>query len=207
VFSSRKIERRLHEDLALRMLAAGNFPRQRTMGDFRAFHLKELSELFVQVVRLAREMGLAKLGTVAIDGTKVKANASLPSSMQTWWVYRSQACHRRSIPAWPGPPGSRQPARYRTRSWCRPAGLPPGALMAALWWAQFPVPGSRLPPLNRTSSDGPPAAVFRDGEVREARVLAWVAIQSARSAASPCPLRRQSCEVNPIHAARQWPGP
>lgn len=81
VFSSRKIERRLHEDLAFRMLAAGNFPRHRTICDFRAFHLKELSELFVQVVKLAREMGLVKLGTVAIDGTKVKANASRHKAM------------------------------------------------------------------------------------------------------------------------------
>ena len=81
MFSSRKIERRLHEDLAFRMLAAGNFPRQRTICDFRAFHLKELSELFVQVVRLAREMGLVKLGTVAIDGTKLKANASRHKAM------------------------------------------------------------------------------------------------------------------------------
>jgi transposase len=80
-FSSRKIERRLHEDLAFRMLAAGNFPRHRTICDFRAFHLKELSELFVQVVRLGREMGLVKLGTVAIDGTKVKANASHHKAM------------------------------------------------------------------------------------------------------------------------------
>ena len=48
----------------------------RTIRDFRAFHLKELSDLFVQVVRLAREMGLVKLGTIAVDGTKVKANAS-----------------------------------------------------------------------------------------------------------------------------------
>ena len=81
VFSSRKIERRLHEDLAFRMLAAGNFPRHRTICDFRAFHLKELSQLFVQVVRLAREMGLVKLGTVAIDGTKLKANASRHKAM------------------------------------------------------------------------------------------------------------------------------
>lgn len=81
VFSSRKIERRLHEDLAFRMLAAGNFPRHRTICDFRAFHLKELSDLFVQVVRLAREMGLVKLGTVAIDGTKIKANASRHKAM------------------------------------------------------------------------------------------------------------------------------
>ena len=81
VFSSRKMERRLHEDLAFRMLAAGNFPRHRTICDFRAFHLKELSQLFVQVVRLAREMGLVKLGTVAIDGTKIKANASRHKAM------------------------------------------------------------------------------------------------------------------------------
>ncbi|MFN7196489.1 MAG: transposase, partial [Hylemonella sp.] len=81
VFSSRKIERRLHEDLAFRMLAAGNFPRHRTICDFRALHLKELSALFVQVVGLAREMGLVKLGTVAIDGTKVKANASRHKAM------------------------------------------------------------------------------------------------------------------------------
>ena len=81
VFSSRKIERRLHEDLAFRMLAAGNFPRHRTICDFRALHLRELSELFVQVVRLAREMGLVKLGTVAIDGTKLKANASRHKAM------------------------------------------------------------------------------------------------------------------------------
>ena len=81
VFSSRKLERRLHEDLAFRMLGAGNFPRHRTIRDFRALHLKELSELFVQVVKLAREMGLVKLGTVAIDGTKLKANASRHKAM------------------------------------------------------------------------------------------------------------------------------
>jgi len=51
----------------------------RTISDFRAFHLKELGELFVQVVRLAREMGLVKLGTIAVDGTKVRANASRAS--------------------------------------------------------------------------------------------------------------------------------
>ena len=63
VFSSRKIAKKLHEDVAFRVLAAGNFPAHRTIREFRAFHLKELSDLFVQVVRLAREMGLVKLGT------------------------------------------------------------------------------------------------------------------------------------------------
>ena len=81
MFSSRKIECKLHEDLAFRMLGAGNFPKHRTVRDFRALHLKELSDLFVQVVRQAREMGLVKLGTVAIDGTKLKANASRHKAM------------------------------------------------------------------------------------------------------------------------------
>ena len=81
VFSSRKIAKKLHEDVALRVLAAGNFPAHRTIREFRALHLKELSELFVQVVRLAREMGLVKLGTIAVDGTKLKANASRHKAM------------------------------------------------------------------------------------------------------------------------------
>jgi transposase/IS5 family transposase len=81
VFSSRKIARRLHEDIAFRVLAADNFPAHRTIRDFRAQHLAEFTELFTQVVRLAREMGLVKLGTIAVDGTKVKANASRNKAM------------------------------------------------------------------------------------------------------------------------------
>lgn len=81
VFNSRKIERRLHENLEFRMLAASNFPRHRTICDFRALHLKELSNLFVQVVKLTGEMGQVKLGTVAIDGTKFQASASRHKAM------------------------------------------------------------------------------------------------------------------------------
>ncbi len=99
VFSSRKIERRLHEDLAFRMLAAGNFPKHRTIRDFRALHLKEFSELFVQVVRLAREMGLVKLGTVAIDGTKVKANASRHKAMSYGRMQHTEAELKKQIHA------------------------------------------------------------------------------------------------------------
>jgi transposase len=91
VFSSRKMQRRLHEDLAFRMLGAGNFPKHRTIRDFRALHLKELSDLFVQVVRLAGEMGLVKLGTVAIDGTKLKANASRHKAMSYERMQQSEA--------------------------------------------------------------------------------------------------------------------
>ena len=81
VFSSRKLARKLHEDVAFRVLAAGNYPAHRTLSDFRAFHLKELSELFVQVVKLAKECGLVKLGTIGVDGTKIKANASRHKAM------------------------------------------------------------------------------------------------------------------------------
>lgn len=80
-FSSRKIAKKLYEDVAFRVLAAQNFPAHRTIRDFRALHLSEFTELFVQVVRLAREMGLVKLGTIAVDGTKIKANASRHKAM------------------------------------------------------------------------------------------------------------------------------
>ena len=80
-FSSRKIARKLFEDVAFRVLAANNFPAHRTIRDFRALHLAEFTELFVQVVRLAREIGLVKLGTIAVDGTKIKANASRHKAM------------------------------------------------------------------------------------------------------------------------------
>jgi len=91
VFSSRKIASKLHEDVAFRVLAAGNFPAHRTIREFRALHLKELSELFVQVVRLAREMGLVKLGTIAVDGTKLKANASRHKAMSYGHMRKAEA--------------------------------------------------------------------------------------------------------------------
>lgn len=99
VFSSRKLARKLHEDVAFRVLGAGNFPAHRTLSDFRAFHLKELSELFVQVVRLAREMGLVKLGTIAVDGTKIKASASRHKAMSYERMLRAEAELRTQIKA------------------------------------------------------------------------------------------------------------
>jgi hypothetical protein len=80
-FSSRKIAAKLHEDVAFRVLGADNFPAHRTISDFRQRHLSEFRDVFVQVVQLAREVGLVKLGTVAIDGSKVKANASKHKAM------------------------------------------------------------------------------------------------------------------------------
>ena len=80
-FSSRAVARKLEEDVALRMLAAGNFPQHRTVCEFRRRHLAEFSGLFVGVVQVAREMGLARFGKLSVDGTKVRANASKRKAM------------------------------------------------------------------------------------------------------------------------------
>ncbi len=79
--SSRKIEKRLEEDIAFRVLAANNTPDFRTVSDFRKDHLKALAALFVQVLKLCQRAGLVKLGHVSLDGTKVKANASKHKAM------------------------------------------------------------------------------------------------------------------------------
>ena len=81
VFSSRKIQRRLVEDVAFRVLAAGNEPDFRTIADFRKMHLAALKGFFEQVLRLARELGAPRIGRVALDGSKIKANASKHKAM------------------------------------------------------------------------------------------------------------------------------
>ena len=80
-FSSRKLARKLEEDIAFRMLAAGNFPQHRTLCEFRRRHLQDFGAVFAEVVRLARTMGLAGLGRMSVDGTKVRANASKRKAM------------------------------------------------------------------------------------------------------------------------------
>lgn len=81
VYSSRKIARKLEEDVAFRVLAAGNFPKHRTICEFRRRHLKDFKALFIEVVQIARAAGLVSLGTLAVDGTKVRANASKHKAM------------------------------------------------------------------------------------------------------------------------------
>ena len=81
VFSSRRIQRRLVEDVAFRVLAAGNAPDFRTIADFRKTHLPALKGFFEQVLRLARDLGTLRVGRVAVDGSKIKANASKHKAM------------------------------------------------------------------------------------------------------------------------------
>ena len=74
--SSRKIADGMYDDMGLRFLGAGNFPDFRTISNFRKIHHENLAGLFLEVLELCKQAGLVKMGTVAIDGTKVKANAS-----------------------------------------------------------------------------------------------------------------------------------
>ncbi len=81
IFSSRRIQRRLVEDVAFRVLAAGNAPDFRTIADFRKMHLAALQGFFEQVLHLARDLGTLRVGRVAVDGSKIKANASKHKAM------------------------------------------------------------------------------------------------------------------------------
>ena len=78
---SRRIEKKLYEDVAFRVLGAGNYPDHDTIAEFRRRHLEALSRIFVQVLKLCSKVGLVKLGHIAIDGTKMKANASKHKAM------------------------------------------------------------------------------------------------------------------------------
>lgn len=91
VASSRRIARRLVEDVAFRMLAAGNTPDFRTISDFRKTHLKALCGLFVQVLRMCQKAGMVKMGHIALDGTKIKANASKHKAMSYERMHKEEA--------------------------------------------------------------------------------------------------------------------
>jgi len=81
VYSSRKVEKRIQEDIAFRVLAAGNMPDFKCISEFRRRHLSAFKYIFVQVLQLCRKAGLIKMGHVALDGTKIKANASKHKAM------------------------------------------------------------------------------------------------------------------------------
>ena len=79
--SSRRIEQATYEDVAFRVLAGDQHPDHDCIAAFRKEHLEALAGLFVQVLELCRKAGLVKLGHIAIDGTKMKANASKHKAM------------------------------------------------------------------------------------------------------------------------------
>jgi transposase len=91
VFSSRKLERATHDSVAFRFVAANQHPDHDTIAAFRRRFLKPIEALFVQVLMLAREMGVLKMGTIALDGTKIHANASRHSALSHEYAGRIEA--------------------------------------------------------------------------------------------------------------------
>jgi transposase len=81
VFSSRQLERATYDSVAFRFIAANQHPDHDTIANFRRRFFKEIERLFVHVLGVAREIGVLKLGTVALDGTKIHANASRHSAL------------------------------------------------------------------------------------------------------------------------------
>ena len=97
VHSSRKIERATYDSVAFRYVAANTHPDHDTLATFRRRFLKEIEALFVQVLVLAREMKLLKLGHIALDGTKIKANASKHTALSWAHANRIEAQLREEV--------------------------------------------------------------------------------------------------------------
>jgi len=100
ITSSRRIEQRIHEDLGYRLLAGNLKPDHWTLNQFRKQHARALNDVFTQVVEAARQMGLGRLGRVAIDSTRVQANASPDRSDSIEGLRRERARIRQRIRRW-----------------------------------------------------------------------------------------------------------
>lgn len=100
IYSSRRIARACVERADFMMMVAGDPPDFRTISEFRRRHLKALGGLFVQVLRLAEKAGLVKLGHVALDGTKIKANASLHKAMSYERMKKREAELKAEVDRW-----------------------------------------------------------------------------------------------------------
>src|ERR1700722_14030463 len=97
VYSARKMQQRLTEDVAFRVLAAANEPDFRTLADFRKIHREVLKGLFEQVLKMALELGTMKLGRVALDGSKVKANAYKHKAMSYGRMVEQEKAIRQQV--------------------------------------------------------------------------------------------------------------
>jgi hypothetical protein len=100
VYSSRRIAQACEERVDFMAVTAMNQPDFRTIAKFRQRHLKALSDLFVQVLKLCRAAGLVKLGHVALDGTKVQANASVHKAMSYGRMLETEKRLKAEVSAW-----------------------------------------------------------------------------------------------------------
>jgi transposase len=96
VFSSRKIEKATYDSVAFRFISANTHPDHDTIATFRKRFLGQLKPLFVQILLLAREMGLLKVGKISLDGTKIKANASKHHALSWEHAKSSNNCGPKS---------------------------------------------------------------------------------------------------------------
>ena len=139
VFSSRKLERATYDSVAFRFIAANEHPDHDTIATFRRRFLKQIEALFVQVLGVAREMGVLKLGTVALDGTKIHANASRHSALSYEHARQDRGATEgrsgRSAGARP-----RRPIRRTCRTGCR---SPRNWRGARSGWPRLPAPRRR----------------------------------------------------------------
>jgi len=124
IYSSRRMAKGCVERLDFMAVTGLNQPDFRTISDFRKRHLKALSGLFVQVLKLCRQAGLAKLGHVALDGTKVKANASKHKSMSYERLNKKEAELRREVASWFEKADAVDRAEDRDEAQSGPAGMP-----------------------------------------------------------------------------------
>ena len=97
VSSTRRLERRVREDLAFRYLAGGLAPDHKTLSEFLRRHRRAINDVFTQVVQMARRAGLGKLGQVAMDSTRVRANASRRSVVDWEQARREQWARDRRL--------------------------------------------------------------------------------------------------------------
>jgi hypothetical protein len=100
VTTSRRLEQRIREDLAFRYLAGGATPDHWTLNDFRTRHRRAINDVFLQVVEVARGLGMGRLGHVAIDSTRVRANASRRRTETVQELRQRLAKTRRAIRRW-----------------------------------------------------------------------------------------------------------
>ena len=117
VTSSRSLEQRIREDLAFRYLAGGAAPDHWTLNAFRRRHAKGLNDLFTQVVELARKAKLGKLGHVAIDSTRIAANASRNRVDTEQALRDARARIRRDIRRWQQQCDADDPTKVRAMKW------------------------------------------------------------------------------------------
>src|SRR4051812_18569409 len=140
--SSRRIMRRCQTDVACRVIVGNDVPDFRTLSDFRKVHLARLESLFVGVLKLCAMAGLAKVGTIALDGTKVKASASRHKAMSYDRKKAEQArLQGRSPGSWPRPRPPMTPRASSTAPAATATSCPTSWLAGGAAWRRFRRPG------------------------------------------------------------------